>query len=417
MSGSGGLHTVRPVSDDQASRSHVFPALWVMCFFLGLSPGFWASAMTNILTAKGMAQWITPAFLVGPCAALVSPLIVGAMADQRIRAERLLGIISLIGAGLLFVAFRALDQGWNPWWFIGFLALHSIFTGPMWGLGTMIALTHLRDGERQFPLVRLGGTVGWMVAGLATSYLLQADRTAVSGYAAAGTRVVMGLFAFLLPATHPTSKSRSWASAFGLEAFGLLKERDHFIFFLTTGLLSVPMAAFYMIVPRHLEALGDLRASATMTLGQWSELAAMVLISAAMVRYRVKTMLVWALALTLVRFLFFTVAGITEVKSWLIAGVALHGIAYTFYFITAQIFLDRRVPAGLRGQAQGLLTLVSAGIGSLAGTLFVGKLYQLTVLGGSGGWTFFWGVLSSILLLCLVLFSTLYKGLPVKNEG
>lgn len=393
-----------------ASNRRVLPVMWTMCFFLGLSPGFCGSALTNILHAKGLGEWITLAFLVTPCAALVSPLVAGALADQRIRAERLLGIIALLGAALLLAAFWTLEHGWNPWWFIVFLALHAIFAGPMWGLGAMIALTHLPNGERQFPLARLGGTIGWMAAGLATSYLLNGDRTVASGYASVISRVVLGVLAFALPATPPTIRGRSWTSLLGLEAFGLLRERDHFVFFFTTALLSVPMSAFYMFVPRHLEALGDLHASATMTLGQWSEVAAMMLVGAVMARCRVKTVLVWALGLTLVRFACFTVAGGTGIRGWLIAGVSLHGIAYTFYFITAQIFLDRRVPAGLRGQAQGLLTLVSSGIGTLTGTMFVGYLHRLTVIGGAGGWQAFWAVLTAILLVCLVLFAVLYKG-------
>ncbi|MFD0895701.1 MFS transporter [Luteolibacter ambystomatis] len=399
------------------SRSRMLPVMWTMCFFLGLSPGFWGSALTNILNAKGLGDWITLAFLVTPCAALVSPLIAGALADQRIRAERLLGIIALLGAALLLAAFWTLEHDWNPWWFIGFLALHALFAGPMWGLGTMIALTHLPNGERQFPLARMGGTIGWMAAGLATSYLLNGDRTVASGYASVISRVVLGLLAFTLPATRPSAPGRrSWTSLLGLEAFGLLRERDHFVFFFTTALLSVPMSAFYMFVPRHLEALGDLHASATMTLGQWSEVGAMILVGAVMARCRVKTVLVWALGLTLVRFACFTVAGGTGIRGWLIAGVSLHGIAYTFYFITAQIFLDRRVPPGLRGQAQGLLTLVSSGIGTLTGTMFVGYLHRLTVVGGAGGWQAFWAVLTVILLLCLILFAVLYKGAPSSQE-
>lgn len=387
-----------------------------MCFFLGMSPGFWSSALTNILHAKGLDAWITPAFLVAPCAALVSPLIIGAMADQRIRGERLLGWIAIVGAVLLFAAFRALDLGWNPWWFVGFFALHSIFTGPMWGLGTMIALTHLENGERQFPLVRMGGTIGWMAAGLITSHVLHADRSVACGYASVIARLVLAGVAFAMPATPSVSSSRSWKSALGVEAFSLLRDRDHFVFFFVTGLLSVPMSAFYMYVPRHLEALGDDHASATMTLGQWSEIAAMILVSALMVRCRVKVLLVWALSLTVTRFACFALGGMTGLKSWVIAGISLHGIAYTFYFITAQIFLDRRVPRGMRGQAQGLVTLVSAGIGSGVGTVFSGWFYQTTVLGGHGGWTLFWAVMTGIMAVCLVMFAMLYRGLATGSD-
>lgn len=401
----------------EPSRMPLFAGLWAMFFFLGMSPGFWTSALTNLLHAKGKGEWTTLAFFAGPCAALFSPLIGGALADQRFRAERLLAWISLAGGLFLFAAFWALDHDWNSWWFIAFLGMQALAAGPMWGLGTMIALSHLKRPERSFPLARMGGTVGWMIAGLLTSLVLQADRTADSGYAAAVTRVVLGLLMFTLPATYPTGRSRSWTSLLGLDAFVLLRNRDHFVFFVTTGLLSVPLAAFYMYVPRHLEALGDSRASATMTLGQWSEIAAMIAVGAVMSRCKVKTVLMWAIGITFFRYCLFAAGGVTAARDWLIPAVALHGIGYTFYFITAQVFLDRRVEPGLRGQAQGLLTLFSAGLGSSVGTLFVGYLYRICVVSGNGGWAVFWSVLAAITLVCLVMFGTLYRGKAAEGVG
>ena len=377
-----------------------------------MAPGFWASALTNILTAKHLDEWVTLAFLVGPVAAIISPLIVGAVADQRMRAERLLGWISIGGSGVLFAAFWTLEHDWNPWWFIGLLALNSLIAAPMWGLCTTVALVHLDKPEKTFPLARLGGTFGWMAAGLITSHLLHADRSATAGYASVVPRVLLGLLAFTLPATHPTSTGRSWISLLGIDAFALLKERDHFVFFLVTGLISIPLAAFYMFVPRHLEALGDLQASGTMTLAQWPEVLAMVTIGAVMSRWRIKTVLMWSLVIHVIRFAFFTLAGATHERFWLLPGVVLHGFGYTFYFITAQIFLDRRVPVTMRGQAQGLLTLVSGGLGSSLGILFVGYLHDLTVTHDVGGWTVFWAVLTAILMVSVVLFTLYYKGQP-----
>jgi nucleoside transporter len=381
-----------------------------MFFFLGMAPGFWASALTNILTAKHLEEWVTLAFLVGPVTAIVSPLIVGALADQRMRAERLLGWISICGSVLLFGAFWALEHDWNPWWFISLLAANSLVSGPMWGLCSTVALAHLDSPEKKFPLARLGGTLGWMAAGLITSHVLNADRSAIAGYASVVPRVLLGLLAFALPATHPTGTGRSWLSLLGIDAFALLKERDHFVFFLVTGLLSIPLAAFYMFVPRHLEALGDLHASATMTFAQWPEVLAMLTIGAVMTRWRIKTVLTASLVIHVIRFASFTMAGITDERLWLMPGVVLHGFGYTFYFITAQIFLDRRVPQGLRGQAQGLLTLVSSGLGSSVGILLSGHLYDLAVVHGAGGWTMFWSVQTSVLVLCSGIFVLCYKG-------
>jgi len=388
-----------------------------MAFFLmGMSPGFYASALTNILTAKHLEEWVTLAFLVGPVAAMISPLFIGALADQRMRAERLLGWIAIIGSILLYAAFWTLEHDWNPWWFICLLAAQSLLSGPMWGLCTTVALAHLELPEKHFPLARLGATIGWIAAGLVTSHLLHADRSAMAGYAAVVPRLLAGLMAFTLPATHPTSQSRSLASLLGLEAFSLFKERDHFVFFLVTTLISIPLASFYMFVPRHLEALGDLHASATMTFAQWPEVLAMVTIGAVMTRWRVRTVLFWSLVVHVVRFASFAMAGVTGQIGWLMPGVLLHGIGYTFYFITAQIFLDRRVPQGMRGQAQGLLTLVSNGLGSLIGILLAGHLYDLTVIHEAGGWTVFWSVMTAILMVSLVIFAVFYKGQAAEAE-
>lgn len=403
----------------RSSRIPLFSGLWVVFFLMGMSPGFYASALTNILTAKGLEEWVTLAFLVGPVAAIISPLIIGAVADQRMRAERLLGWIAIVGSALLYGAFWMLEHDWNPWWFIGLLAAQSLLSGPLWGLCTTVALAHLDSPEKKFPLARLGGTIGWIAAGLITSHLLHADHSAVAGFASVVPRLLLGLLAFALPATHPVSKSRSWSSLLGLEAFALMKDRDHFVFFLVTTLISVPLAAFYMFVPRHLEALGDLHASGTMTFAQWPEVLAMVTIGAVMTRLKVRTVLLWSLVIHVIRFAFFTMAGVTGEKAWLMPGVILHGIGYTFYFITAQIFLDRRVPPGMRGQAQGLLTLVSSGVGQSIGILLAGYLYDLTVIHEAGGWTVFWAVLTGILVVCLGIFSIFYRGgtSSVQAEG
>jgi len=129
-----------------------------------------------------------------------------------------------------------------------------------------------------------------------------------------------------------------------------------------------------------------------------------------MERFRLKTLLGWALGWFVVRYLFFMVAGITGQRAWMWPGVALQGVCFTLYFITAQVFLDRRVEAGLRGQAQGLLSLASGGLGSLAGTLFTGWLHRVTVTEGGGGWPVFWGVLAGMIACCAVYFLTGYRG-------
>ena len=195
--------------------------MWIVFFLQGMAPGFWLPALTNILNARGLGAWVALVFIVPPVCALVSPLIGGALADQRVAANRLFAWSSLLSAGALFAAFGALDAGWHPWWFVGLLGFYSLVSAPAWGLLATISLTHLPEGERQFPLVRLGATIGWILAGLMTSYVLRADTSPAVGYASGVTRLIGGLLAFRLPHTPPLGRGTSWKSRLGLDAFTL----------------------------------------------------------------------------------------------------------------------------------------------------------------------------------------------------
>ncbi len=406
------MHGKQDIRDDPKA---VFWWMWVVFFFQGMTPGFWLPALTNIFTSRGLGAWVAVIFIVPPVSALISPLIGGALADQRVAANRLYAWTSMIGAGLLLVAFWTLDAGLHPWWFVILLGLYSLFSAPAWGLLTTIALTHLPNGERQFPLVRVGATIGWVVAGVMTSYLMHADTSPKVGYASAAARLIGAVCAFTLPHTPPLGKASSWQSRLGLDAFKLMKQRDHCVFFLVTTLFSVPLSAFYMYAPELLKVLGDKHATATMTIAQISEVAAMLLVGRVMVRFRVKTVLLWALGLSTLRFAMSAYAGAGSLIHWHIAGIALHGMCYTFYFITAQVFLDRRVDPGLRGQAQGLLALVSSGLGPLAGAMICGWLRIHCVTADGRGWMDFWAILSAMIAVCFVIFLLFYQGLGRRN--
>lgn len=398
-------------SDIRNRPKTVFAWLWLVFFLQGMTPGFWLPAITNILEAKGLSAWVALVFIVPPLCSLVSPLIGGALADQRIAANRLYVWTSLISAGILLAAFAALDANWNPWWFVGLLGAYSLFSGPSWGVLTTIALTNLTDGERYFPLARLGATLGWMLAGVLTSYVLHADTSPIAGYASAGTRFFSGLAGLMLPHTPPLGRATSWQSRLGFDAFKLMKQRDHCVFFIVTALFSVPLTAFYMYAPELLRHLGDQRSTATMTIAQISEVIAMLLVGSVMLRFRVKTVLLWALGLSILRFGMSAYAGASGLISWHIAGIAMHGMCYTFYFITAQVFLDRRVDPGLRGQAQGLLSLVTSGLGPLLGALVCGWLRTHYVDDAGHGWMEFWATLAAMIGVCFVIFAVFYRGL------
>lgn len=395
----------------------LFKWIWLVYFVHGMAPGFWLPALTNIFKAKGLGEWVPLVFMVTPFCALFSPLISGALADQRLAANRLFSWSSLLSAIALLGAFGALDAGWNPWWFLVFIGLYSLFSTPGWGLLATISLTHLEHGEKQYPIVRLGATLGWMAAGLITSLVLRADVSPLGGHASAVMRFVSAGMAFMLPHTPPLGRPGGWKSRLGLSAFSLMKNRDHCVFFVVTALFSIPLAAFYMNGPEMLRVLGDQRSTATMAIAQITEIAAMLLVGSMMMRYRVKIVLLWALGFSVIRFAMSSYAGATGLIGWHIGGLALHGMCYTFYFITAQVFLDRRVDPGMRGQAQGLLALVTSGLGPLVGAWVCGNLHRYFVTPDGKGWMEFWGSLSLMILVCFIAFALLYRGLPKEETS
>ncbi|MCW1884674.1 MFS transporter [Luteolibacter flavescens] len=393
----------------------VIGGLWTVFFFLGMSPGYYTPALSNILGTRGLgSDWVAYAFLVGPVAALISPLIVGSIADNRFAAQKVFAVIGMASAVLLASAFAALERFESPYVFLGLFAAASVVAAPMWSMVASISMVHLRSGEREFPVVRLGGTLGWMAAGVLTSFVFLFEGSIKAGYAAAITRFIGAAFAFLLPNTPPVGNSRSLRTMLGLDAFRLLRERDHLVFFSVTALLSIPLAVFFMHTPMHLTALGNTAPSATMTIGQISEIAAMLLMSVVMSRFRVKTVLMFAVALSALRYGLFAISGSTGNAVWLVGGIALHGLCYTLYFITGQLFLDRRVDPSMRTQAQGLLTLVNNGIGSVVGTIFGKFLYDYAVLNGNGGWATYWWVQTALIAICLPVLWFFYHGVVAK---
>jgi Nucleoside H+ symporter len=402
------------VADEQASDSGKDPLkkLWFSFFLLGMSVGFYYPALSNMLNARGLGtEWIERVFMVGPLAALISPLIVGAMADYRYAAQKIYGWICLISSIFHVAAFWMLQSGRSPWLFLVLMAIGSVISAPMWGMMTSISMSHLKQGERHFPIVRMGGTVGWIVAGVVLSYILKGDRSVVCGYAGALARIVGGICAFWLPHTRPQGGAASWKDLLGLGAFKLLKERDQRVFFLISALVSVPLAAFFPYTPKHLLDLGDARPVATMALGQVSEVLAMVGVTYILTRMRVKSLLMIALLITVSRFAAYTLAGWTHWMPAMWYGILFHGAGYTFYFITGQIFLDRRIPPAMRSQAQGLLALLSSGLGTLVGNTFCRHLYDFAVSANHGGWAFYWGVLTALALICVPILGLGYKGL------
>jgi len=206
----------------ESSKINHAQGVWIGVgfFLLSIPLGLWGPALPNILESYD-ALWVIPyATAVGPIVGIFSSLAFAALADQRVAAEKLFGYLALAGAGFVWLAFASLSWGWSPWWYVGFQGMNALISAPMWALLTKVALVHSTDPGRQFPLYRLWGTVGWIVAGVTVSWL-SLDSSATSGMAAAMVRVVLACAAFMLPHTKPIlGESRSLSAALGLNAFG-----------------------------------------------------------------------------------------------------------------------------------------------------------------------------------------------------
>ena len=391
-------------------KNNAFSRLWIVFFFHGMAVGFWIPVLTNVLVAEGYSKWVAVIFAILPICSLITPLLGGALADERISSQRIYGWASVFAGIGITIAFCFLDYKLPPLWFACAMAAYGLLSGPCWGLLSNIGLTSLGNPEKQFPLVRIGATLGWVLAGVITSYVLHSDSSPIAGYAAGAAHVIAGMLGFFLPDTPPMGSGKSWRNALGLSGFVLFKNRDHAVLFCITAVFSVPLTAFYMFSPELLKALGSKAPTATMTIAQIVEMAAMVALSAMMLKYRLKTMLLWGLGLSAIRFAMCGYAGFTGIIGWHVLGIALHGVCYTFYFLTAQVYMNRRVDPKLRGQAQGLLSFMMSGIGPLIGAVFCGWLHDVCVDANGDGWEDFWWILAGIIAACTAAFALLYQG-------
>lgn len=383
----------------------------VVFFLLASAPGFWFPALANVLESYGLGGWKVAVFIVPPLSGMISPLIFGAQVDQRLEAQKVLGWIMLSGAGFLFMAFHALEQGWGGWWFLTFFTINALISAPAWSLLTTITLSNLSDPGKTFGYFRVWGTIGWMMAGWAVS-IWGLDFSAQTGKLGAGIRILAGVSCFYLPVTLPKgTKSKSWTDSLGFSAIKLLRDRDLLVYFSTALLFSIPLGAYYLHTPLHLADLGVKSVSFFMTTAQLLETVAMLAMGWVISRYRVKTILLVAITCGVLRYTFYAFDEVT----WLVLGITLHGICWTFFFEAGRVFVHRRVDEGMRAQAQALLGFFTGGLGTVIGILTVDRLYQ--VISPTWGWSGYWMALTGMNCIAMAIFAFGYKGLPTPNQS
>jgi len=346
--------------------------------------------------------------------AVVAPFVIGLIADRYFNAERLLGIIHLVGAVLLYLLSRAASfDAFYPY-LLGYMILYM----PTLALVNSVAFRQMDDPTQHFSKIRLWGTIGWIVAGLIISYLFAWDAHAAMSAGAlkntflmcAAASLLLGVFSFTLPATPPTAqKAKSVGEMLGAEALGLLRDRNFLVFFVASILICIPLAFYYQNANQFLTEIQVANATGKQTIGQMSEVLFMLAVPFFLGRFGMKGTLLLGMAAWALRYLLFAYGNAHGMVWMLLVGIALHGMCYDFFFVSGQIYTDSKAGAQYKSAAQGMITLATYGVGMLIGFWAAGQITDRFATAGVHDWQSIWIYPAAFAAGVFVLFALCFR--------
>jgi nucleoside transporter len=339
-------------------------------------------------------------------AAMISPFFVGMIADRFLATEKILAALHLTGG--LILLYASTMSAFGP--FYAVLLGYSLCYMPTLALSNSLSFHQMKEPAREFPAIRVLGTIGWIVAGLLVG-TLGLEATALPMRLAAGASVLLGVFCLALPHTPPSRGRRaSMSDVLGLEALGLLRERSFAVFVLGSFLICIPLQFYYAFANPFLNEIQVVNAAGKMTLGQMSEIGFMLVMPIFFRRLGVKNMLIVGMAAWAARYLLFAYGNNGSLVWMLYSGILLHGICYDFFFVTGQIYVDQKAPPDLRAAAQGLIAFVTLGLGMFIGSWVSGRIVDAFALPGGGhAWERIWIVPAAMAGAVLLLFAAFFK--------
>ncbi|MBQ4827835.1 nucleoside permease [Alteromonas sp. MMG017] len=377
--------------------------------------------LAGTLSASG--GQIGMAFSTQSWGAIIAPFIVGLIADRFFNAERILGVLHLCGAVLMYMMYQANDFTTFYPYVLGYMIAYM----PTLALVNSVAFGQMANPSKEFGKIRVWGTVGWIVAGLLISYVFSWDSTSAIAdgmlrntfMLCAIASLALGIFSFTLPATPPKAAGQKTGlrDVLGVDALALLKDKNFFIFFLSSVLICIPLAFYYQNANPFLTEIGVENATGKMTLGQVSEVLFMLALPVFLNKFGIKATLLIGMAAWVLRYALFAFGDADEGLFMLIVGIALHGICYDFFFVSGQIYTDAKAGERIKSAAQGLITLATYGVGMLIGFAVAGKITDEYTTATSHSWQDIWLFPAGFAAVVLIIFLVLFKSEKVSTDA
>lgn len=390
-------------------NASIFSRLSLMMLLQYFIWGAWYVTMGTYMSEflKSSGVQIGAAYSALAIATMISPFFIGLVADRFFAAQRIMGVLHIIGGILLYVATTVTDNGAFYW----VILLYSLLYMPTIALSNSIAFHQMTDPGKQFPWIRVFGTLGWIVAGLMIGFL-SIEKTSSTFYMAAAASGALGLLSFMLPNTPPKGNegNASASSALGTEAFVLFKDRPYLIFFIAAVLVCIPLSFYYGFANVFLNELGMENAAGKMILGQVSEAVFILAIPFLFNSIGVKKMLLLGMTAWILRYVFFSFGNIDANQWMLYAGIIMHGICYDFFFVTGYMYTEKKAGEKIKNAAQGLFTFATYGLGMVIGTTFSGYTADSYLnADGSHQWSGIWMVPAYIAIAVMIYFILFFK--------
>jgi len=397
--------------ESENTNSGLLTKLSIMMFLQFFIWGAWYTSVSLFMSHQGMEKDIYWVYTAGPLGAIFAPFFTGLIADRFLNTEKVLSILFIGGAASLLILPQLAEPGASQT-VNRCILIHMLCYMPTLALTASLSFKHLKDGVKQFPIVRVWGTIGWIVAGIIIS-ALDAEKTAVQFYVAGGASLALGLFCFCLPKTPAPLKGEpvNLKAICFWDAWSLLKKPSFAIFMVSSFLICIPLAAYYAYLQNQMAAMGINNVAATKTMGQGSEIIFMLLMPLFFRKLGVKKMIAIGIFAWASRYALFALGASQQSVMMIYGGILLHGICYDFFFVTGQIYVDQAAPKNILGQAQSLNIFFTQGLGLFVGAIVCGKLFAKTFNGAPSGaaeslsmWSDFWWPLCILASIILVIF-------------